>query len=90
MVLVCLLPALAWAAQETPPEATFFSGTVVAVNANEVTVRRRALVSNETTRTFQIDSTTKVQGKLRLKADVTVRYVADDKGNCRAVSIIVR
>ena len=88
-ILWCLLPALLWA-QETDATAAFFSGSVVAVSATEITVRRRALVSNETTQTFQIDSATKIQGKVRVKSNVTVRYVTEGEGHCRAIRIIVR
>jgi hypothetical protein len=71
-------------------EDAFFSGSVVAVTKTEITVRRRALVSNETTQTFLIDSDTKIEGKLRVQAEVTVRYVTDDEGHSKALSIIVR
>ena len=71
-------------------DATFFSGSVVALSDTEITVRRRALVSNATTQTFLIDSGTKIEGKLRLKANVTIRFVTDDEGRARAVSIVVR
>jgi hypothetical protein len=82
MILICLLSGAA--------DDTFFSGTVVALTNTEVTVRRRALVSNATTQTFAIDSETKIEGKLRVKANVTIRYVTDDEGHARALSIIVR
>jgi hypothetical protein len=82
MILICLLSGAA--------DDTFFSGTVVALTNIEVTVRRRALVSNATTQTFAIDSDTKIEGKLRVNANVTVRYVTDDEGHARALGIIVR
>ena len=68
----------------------FFSGTVVSVSTTQVTVRRRALVSNAMTKTFVIDAGTKIEGKLRVKANVTVQYLAGDEGQARAIRIIVR
>jgi hypothetical protein len=82
MTLICLLSGAV--------DDTFFSGIVVALTKSEVSVRRRALVSNETTQTFAIGSDTKIEGKLRVKANVTVRYVTDDEGHARALGIIVR
>jgi hypothetical protein len=73
-----------------PVADTFFSGTVVALSDTQVTVRRRALVSNATTQMFAIDSETKIEGKLRVRANVTVRYVTDDDGRAKALSIVVR
>jgi hypothetical protein len=47
------------------------------------------LGKNSETRTFLITKETRIEGKLRLKARVTVRYTHDDEGN-RALHIIVR
>ncbi len=72
------------------PAELFFSGAVVSASDTEITVRRRALVSNATTKTFLIDADTKIEGKLRIKANVTVRYVTAEDGISRAIGIIVR
>ena len=87
LILICLLHG-----QDAPKPATdtFFSGSVVALSDTQVTVRRRALISNATTQTFLIDSETKIEGKLRVRANVTVRYVTDDEGHAKALSITVR
>ncbi len=68
----------------------FFSGFVVAFQPNEITVSRKAL-GQETAavRTFVIDSNTKMEGTLKVKAQVTVRFV-NSEGVPRAVHIIVR
>ncbi len=95
-ILVVLLAAACPAQDATiPPETkpvpeTFFSGAVIAVSTTEITIRRRALISNATTKTFAMDAETKIEGKLRVKANVTVRYVTGDDGNARATRIIVR
>jgi hypothetical protein len=86
--LICLLGAPDEPQQ--PARATFFSGSVLSVSDIQITVRRRALVSNATTQTFVIDSETKIEGNLRVKANVTVRYIVDEEGHTKAVSIIVR
>ncbi len=97
LTLYIALLGVSCAAQETavPPAGmkeveTFFSGSVVAVSTTEITVRRRALISNATTKTFAMDAETKIEGKVRVKASVTIRYVTDDEGQARAIQIIVR
>ena len=90
-ILSFLAPALLLAQDAAKPvAATFFSGSVVTVSSSEITVRRRALISNAATQTFLIDSETKIEGKLRVRANVTIRYVKDDEGRVRALGIIVR
>ncbi|MDQ6679117.1 MAG: hypothetical protein M3Z09_17675 [Acidobacteriota bacterium] len=69
----------------------FFSGNVVSVSATVLTVNRKGLGKDTSeTRTFTIDGSTKVEGKLKPQAHVTVRFVADENGGARAVHIIVR
>jgi len=68
----------------------FFSGTIVFSSANEITVDRKGLGKDTAaTRTFTIDGKTKIEGTLKTKAHVTVRFVADESGT-RAIHIIVR
>jgi hypothetical protein len=86
----CSLAQEAPQAPKKPESPTFFSGTVVANTATEITVHRRALISNATTKTFAIDGDTKIEGKLKVKVNVTVRYVTEEEGRTRAVHIIVR
>ena len=75
--------------QDLPP-SDFFSGTVVALSPDQITVRRRALISNAATSAFFMDSETRVEGKLRVKANVTIRYRTDPEGYAKALRIIVR
>jgi len=72
------------------PQGDFFSGFVVSCSATELTVNRKGL-GKETaaTRTFTIDSNTKIEGVLKPKAHVTVRFMGE-ANNARAVHIIVR
>lgn len=73
-----------------PPANDIFSGTVTDLTADSVTVLRSALVRESVKRTFILDSQTVVEGKLREKARVTVRYMTDDAGQFHALHIIVR
>ena len=84
LVLAGLLPG------QDLPRSDFFSGTVVALSPTEITVRRRALVSNASTDAFLMDSQTRVEGKLRVSANVTIRYRTEPEGNAKALRIIVR
>jgi hypothetical protein len=67
-----------------------FSGTVTELTAETVTVERTALLRDTVKRTFLLDSQTIVEGKLRAKARVTVRYATDENGQFHALHIIVR
>ena len=81
-------------AQETPPAQekapeTFFSGNVVSVTTDKVTVSRRTLALTSVTRVFLLDARTQIEGTLKPKARVTVKFEKTDDGD-RAVHIIVR
>jgi hypothetical protein len=72
------------------PSADIFSGTVTRLTDRSVTVVRKVPGQPPVTREFARDSTTTVEGKLRNKARITVRYKALDDGGFAAVHIIVR
>ena len=67
----------------------FFSGTVVELAANKVTVSRTVLGKPAEKRSFVLNSGTKVEGKLAAKTRVTVRYTGSEQGDV-ALSILVR
>jgi hypothetical protein len=69
----------------------FFSGNVLEVTPEQVSVSRTILGKSPETRTFKILATTKIEGKMKQKSRVTVRYAAatGDEGDV-ALSIIVR
>ena len=67
-----------------------FSGTVTQVTDRSLTVVRKVPGQQPVTREFTRDDKTTVEGKLRNKARVTVRYKALDDGGFLAVHIIVR
>ncbi len=96
LVLICLLlgavlPSAGFA-QDDPAKTdsdAFFSGTVMEIAADHVTVSRTILGKPAERRTFKITEQTKVEGKLKAKSRVTVRYAATDEGDV-ALSILVR
>ena len=81
--------------QEQPPanqpeqQDQYFSGTVTAMDENKITVMRTVLGTDSTTRTFVITPKTRIEGKPKVKARVTVRFVSEDDTD-RAVHILVR
>ena len=91
---VVLLWAISLFAQESgqdsspKKEDTFFAGTVASWDAQKIVVARSVAAKQEQ-RTFRITAETKVEGKLRAKVRVTVRYVAGDDGDV-ATLIVVR
>jgi hypothetical protein len=76
--------------KKTTPSADIFSGTVTKLTDEAVTVVRKVAGHDAVTREFTRDGSTKVEGKLREKVRVTVRYKAGGAGGFVAVYIIVR
>ena len=78
LLLLAWLAATPIHAWQDPPaiaettHSDFFSGIVEELPAGKVTVSRTALGKSEN-RSFLIKSSTKIEGKLRTKARVTVR-----------------
>lgn len=66
----------------------FFAGTVVEWSAEKITVTRTVLGKPEN-RSFAMTADTKVEGRLRARVRVTVRYTSDEDGDT-ATMIIVR
>ena len=77
------------APSEQKPKPDYFSGTITALDEEKVTVLKTVLGKTSETRTFLITKETRIEGKLKLKARVTVRYTHDEEGY-RALHIIVR
>ncbi len=85
---VLLIPVAAQ--QETAPAADgFFSGNVVEMAPDHVIVSRTTLGKPPVKRTFALTADTKVEGKMKNKSRVTVRYQSGEDGDV-AVSILVR
>jgi hypothetical protein len=93
-VLVLLAPVLTSLGAQSPtiadqPHREFFSGVITVLADDQITVSKTVLGKNSDVRVFLIAKETRVEGKLRLKARVTVRYTHSNDGN-HAVHIIVR
>ena len=69
--------------------ASFFSGTVVELDQEKLTVTRVILGKDPEKKTFLINADTRIDGKLRAKSRVTVRFASSDQGDV-ALSIVVR
>jgi hypothetical protein len=67
---------------------TFFAGTVVEATPDQITIARVIRGKTEK-RVFRVTKDTKVEGKLRTKVRVTVRYLSDEDGDV-AIRIVVR
>jgi len=92
VLLLCPNRSFLSAASDDPiiekPADAFFAGTVVETTPEKITVTRRVLGKAEN-HTFIVTQDTKVEGKLRVKIRVTVRYVPNDDGDT-ATMIVVR
>jgi hypothetical protein len=86
--ILLLASALAGQDPSTKKEDTFFAGTVSEWTPQKIVVSRLVAAKTEQ-RTFRITSETKVEGKPRPKARVTVRYTTDEVGET-AMLIVVR
>jgi hypothetical protein len=75
---------------KTAPQAEIFSGTITKLTSDSVTVVRKLPGHDAVMRDFVRDGQTKIDGKLRERARVTVRYKAGEEGAFIAVYIIVR
>lgn len=90
LTVAAIFAVLAIRAQEKPPAQTpqrkpdNYAGTVV-----EFTLEKVVVAKTKETRTFRITPDTKIEGKLKAKVRVTVRYTTDD-GGYTATRIIVR
>ena len=88
-----MLPPVVHAQEQgtTPPEPNyeFFSGTISQLPAGQIGVARTVPGKPSENRSFLINAETKIEGKLRLKARVTVGFKPTPDGDL-AVRIIVR
>jgi hypothetical protein len=67
-----------------------FSGMVTAAAADRITVVRKVPAKADESRDFTINADTKVEGRLRVNARVSVRFKTGDDGVSHALHIIVR
>ncbi len=76
--------------QESPSEPQYeaFSGPIVEVSTEKITVSRSILGKPAEKRTFLIKPDTKIEGKLKVKAKVTVGYVSTDEGDIARLILV--
>jgi hypothetical protein len=102
LLAICMGCANAAATQEDPgpPKSSSpasephydstFSGPIVELTAERVTVSRSILGKPAEKRSFWIKPDTRIEGKLRLKVKVTVGFVTTEDGGDIARLIVVR
>jgi hypothetical protein len=83
--------AVATQQDSSPPKKVdaFFAGSVAETTAERIVVSRVVSGKMEK-RTFRVTPDTKVEGKLRMKVRVTVRYTTGDDEEDVATLIVVR
>jgi hypothetical protein len=77
-------------ASKSTAEGEIFSGTVTAAAADQITVVRKVPAKADESREFAVDKGTKVEGRLRVNARVSVRFKTGDDGVFHALRVIVR
>lgn len=65
-----------------------FSGPIIELSATKITVSRSILGKPAEKRTFWIKSDTRVEGKLRMRAKVTVGFVTTDDGDVARLVVV--
>jgi hypothetical protein len=76
--------------RNTQAKDQFFTGTVMAIDEQSLTVNRMVLGKNSSTKTFAVTSETRFEGGMPgVRSQVTVRYVTTEEGD-RAVNVILR
>ena len=93
LALACQICALRAADdQETPAEAPsdFVSGTVVEIPQGKLGVNRAVVGQPPENHTFTVTPETKIEGRLRVNARVTVGFKTTEEGESVAVRVIVR
>ncbi len=65
-----------------------FSGPIVEVTAEKITVSRSILGKPAEKRTFWIKSDTRIEGKLRVRVKVTVGFVTTDDGDVARLVVV--
>jgi hypothetical protein len=76
------------AVKAEPKYSDTFSGPIVELTAAKITVSRSILGKPAEKRTFWIKSDTRVEGKLRVKAKVTIGFVTTDDGDVARLIVV--
>jgi hypothetical protein len=65
-----------------------FAGPIIELTAAKITVSRSILGRPAEKRTFWIKSDTRIEGKLRMRAKVTVGFVTTDEGDIARLVVV--
>jgi hypothetical protein len=65
-----------------------FAGPIVELSATKITVSRSILGKPAEKRTFWIRTDTRIEGKLRVRAKVTVGFVTSDDGDVARLVVV--
>ena len=96
---ICLAVANAGFAQESPPPKSdtpaaephyenTFSGPIVELESDRITVSRSILGKPAERKSFWIRSDTRIEGKLRVRVKVTVGFVSTDDGDIARLIVV--
>ena len=98
MLGTSLLAGLVWAqetelsrkdaSQSEPSYDDTFSGPVLELSAVKITVSRSILGQPAEKRTFLIKSDTRIEGRLRVRAKVTVGFVTTEDGDIARLIVV--
>jgi hypothetical protein len=75
-------------AKSEPKYDDTFSGPIVELTAVKITVSRSILGKPAEKRTFAIKPDTRIEGKLRVRAKVTVGFVVTDDGDVARLIVV--
>jgi hypothetical protein len=75
-------------AKSEPKYDETFSGPIVELSATKITVSRSILGKPAEKRTFWIKPDTRIEGKLRVRAKVTVGFVKTDEGDVARLVVV--
>ena len=76
------------ASKNEPKYDDTFSGPVVELSAAKITVSRSILGKPAEKRTFSIQSDTRIEGRLRVRAKVTVGFVTTEDGDIARLIVV--
>jgi len=75
-------------AKNEPKYDQTFAGPIVELSATQITVSRSILGKPAERRTFSITPDTRIEGKLRVRAKVTVGFVTSDDGDVARLVVV--
>jgi len=71
-----------------PPYDDTFSGPIVELTSSKIVVSRSILGKQPEKRTFVIKVDTRIEGKLRVRAKVTVGFITNDEGDVARLIVV--